>query len=268
MLKKIETAAKYLNAATDNFAPQAGIVLGTGLGGLVEHIDIKYSVEYSEIPDFPLSTVEGHSGKLIFGMLGGKRVVAMQGRFHYYEGYQMWQVVFPIRVMHALGIKTLMVSNAAGGINSTFSKGDLMVIDDHINLLPNVLVGKNIAELGPRFPDMTEPYSRELIELATKIADEKGIKLQYGCYVATTGPTYETPAEYNYFRVIGGDAVGMSTAPEVIAARHMGLPVFGVSIITNLGFSGVKNDHTDVTAVGKRAEGEMTAIFTGILERI
>lgn len=265
--EKIKEAARFLKEKT-GFEPEVGIILGTGLGGLTEHIDTEHVVEYKEIPDFPLSTVEGHTGKLIFGRLGGRKVVAMQGRFHYYEGYEMWQVTFPVRVMKLLGIKYLFVSNASGGINSTFSIGDLMVIDDHINLIPNPLIGPNDKQWGPRFPDMSEPYSRELIRKATAVAEKKGIKLQYGCYVGTTGPTFETPKEYGYFRAIGGDAAGMSTTPEVIAARHMGIPVFGVSIITNLGFSGVKNSHTDVQAEGAKAEKRMTKLFIGLLENI
>jgi purine-nucleoside phosphorylase len=268
MTEKIHKAAEYLRGRIEEFKPQVGIILGTGLGGLVEHIRIEHSIGYEEIPDFPVSTVEGHSGRLIFGELGGKRVIAMQGRFHFYEGYNPMQVVFPVRVMKMLGIERLFVSNAAGGVNSTFSLGDLMIIEDHINLIPNVLIGPNIAELGPRFPDMTEPYSREFIVAATRIAEREGIKLQYGCYVGTTGPTYETPKEYYYFRAIGGDAVGMSTTPEVIAARHMGIPCLGVSIITNLGFSGVKNDHADVQAEGARAEKNMTRLFIKLLEEL
>lgn len=264
---KIEKAAAFLREKT-GFTPETGIILGTGLGGLVEHIEKEHVVEYTEIPDFPVSTVEGHKGRLIFGKLGGKKVVAMQGRFHYYEGYEPWQVIFPVRVMKKLGISYLFVSNASGGVNSTFSIGDLMVINDHINLIPNPLVGKNNEEWGPRFPDMFEPYSRELMNKATQVADAEGIKLQYGCYVGTTGPTFETPKEYGYFRAIGGDAVGMSTTPEVIAARHMGIPVFGVSIITNLGFSGVKNSHTDVQAEGAKAEKRMTRLFIGLLEKL
>lgn len=265
--EKVREAAGFIRERT-GFEPEVGIILGTGLGGLVNHIEKEYVVEYADIPDFPVSTVEGHKGRLIFGRLGGRRVVAMQGRFHYYEGYEMWQVVFPVRVMKELGIKYLFVSNASGGINSTFSIGDLMVINDHINLIPNPLIGKNNEDWGPRFPDMFEPYSHELINKATAVAERKGIKLQYGCYVGTTGPTFETPKEYGYFRAIGGDAAGMSTTPEVIAARHMGLPVFGVSIITNLGFSGVKNSHTDVQAEGAKAEKRMTELFIGLLQDI
>ena len=266
MLSKIKEATLYLRAKTD-YQPRVGIILGTGLGGLVEHIDIKLAIPYEEIPHFPVSTVEGHSGRLIFGELAGVPVVAMQGRFHYYEGYAPEQVVFPVRVMKMLGISALFVSNAAGGINSTFRVGDVMVITDHINLIPNVLIGKNHDELGPRFPDMFEPYSKELIAAATAEAERLNIKLQYGCYVGTTGPTFETPKEYGYFRFIGGDAVGMSTTPEVIAARHMGLPVFGVSIITDT-MDNLSVSHEEVQREGKKAEKRMSALFIGILERM
>lgn len=267
MINTIKQTAEFIQQKV-NFAPEVGIILGTGLGGLVNHIEIAHTLPYNEIPNFPISTVEGHAGRLIFGTLGGKRVVAMQGRFHYYEGYAPEQVVFPVRVMKMLGIENLFVSNASGGINSSFRVGDLMVITDHINLIPNVLIGKNYNELGPRFPDMSEPYSRALDALATEVAAEKGIKLQYGCYVGTTGPTFETPKEYGYFKAIGGDAVGMSTTPEVIAARHMGLPVFGISIITNAAFSGQKSTHEEVQQEGAKAEKRMSALIVGMLERM
>ncbi len=267
MIDTIKKTAQFIAERT-GFTPEVGIILGTGLGGLVNHIEIAHSLPYNEIPGFPVSTVEGHAGRLIFGSLGGKKVVAMQGRFHYYEGYAPEQVVFPVRVMRFLGIKTLFVSNASGGINSSFRVGDLMVINDHINLIPNVLIGTNCAELGARFPDMSEPYSRALEALATEVAAEKGIKLQYGCYVGTTGPTFETPKEYGYFKAIGGDAVGMSTTPEVIAARHMGLPVFGISIITNAAFSGQKSTHEEVQQEGAKAEKRMSALIMGMLERM
>ncbi len=267
MINTIKSTAEFIREKV-NFEPEVGIILGTGLGGLVNHIDIAHSLPYNEIPNFPVSTVEGHAGRLIFGTLGGKKVVAMQGRFHYYEGYAPEQVVFPVRVMKMLGIQNLFVSNASGGINSSFRVGDLMVITDHINLIPNVLIGKNYNELGPRFPDMSEPYSKALGALATEVAAEKGIKLQYGCYVGTTGPTFETPKEYGYFKAIGGDAAGMSTTPEVIAARHMGLPVFGISIITNAAFSGQKSTHEEVQEEGAKAEKRMSALIMGMLERM
>lgn len=267
MMNAIKASAEYIKQRVV-FEPEVGIILGTGLGGLVEHIEVEAAIPYAEIPNFPTSTVEGHSGRLIFGTLGGKKVVAMQGRFHYYEGYATWQVVFPVRVMKFLGIQTLFVSNASGGINSSFRVGDLMVITDHINLIPNVLIGKNINELGARFPDMSEPYSKALGALATEVAASKGIKLQYGCYVGTTGPTFETPKEYGYFKAIGGDAAGMSTTPEVIAARHMGLPVFGISIITNAAFSGQKSTHEEVQQEGAKAEKRMSALIVGMLEKM
>ncbi len=267
MLKAIKESAAFIADRT-KFTPEVGIILGTGLGGLTEHIDIEHSIDYADIPGFPISTVEGHRGRLILGTLGGRKVMAMQGRFHYYEGYAPWQVVFPVRVMRMLGIGYLFVSNASGGINSTFSIGDLMIIDDHINLIPNPLVGPNEKEWGERFPDMNEAYSKSLIGKASAVAEKEGIKLQYGCYVGTTGPTFETPKEYGYFRAIGGDAVGMSTTPEVIAARHMGIPCFGVSVITNLGFSGVKNNHADVQEEGAKAARRMTKLFIGLLETL
>ncbi len=268
MIEQIKASANYIKERVAGFEPEVGIILGTGLGGLVNHIEIAHSIPYNEIPAFPVSTVEGHAGRLIFGTLGGKKVVAMQGRFHYYEGYATWQVVFPVRVMKFLGIQTLFVSNASGGINSSFRVGDLMVITDHINLIPNVLIGKNINELGARFPDMSEPYSKALEALATEVAASKGIKLQYGCYIGTTGPTFETPKEYGFFKAIGGDAAGMSTTPEVIAARHMGLPVFGISIITNAAFSGQKSTHEEVQQEGAKAEKRMSALIIGMLEKM
>ncbi|MFR9515357.1 MAG: purine-nucleoside phosphorylase, partial [Rikenellaceae bacterium] len=228
MLEKIKQTAAYINERCQNFEPEVGIVLGTGLGDFANNIDEKYTIEYSEIPNFPVSTVQGHKGRLIFGYVGDRRVVAMQGRFHFYEGYGMEQVTFPIRVMKLLGIKNLFVSNASGGINTSFRVGDLMIITDHINLMPNPLIGPNIEELGPRFPDMHDCYNHALIAKATAIAEERNIKLQYGVYVGGTGPTFETQAEYKYFKAIGGDTAGMSTVPEVIVARHMSIPVFGV----------------------------------------
>lgn len=266
MMNAIKASAEYIKRRTA-FEPEVGIILGTGLGGLVEHIEIVEAIPYAEIPNFPVSTVEGHSGRLIFGLLGGKKVVAMQGRFHYYEGYTAQQVVFPVRVMKLLGIKYLFVSNAAGSMNSTFRVGDVMVINDHINLIPNPLIGKNLDELGPRFPAMNDAYNPELIEKATAIAEREGIKLQYGCYVALTGPTFETPKEYMWVKIIGGDAVGMSTAPEVIAARHMDIPVFGVSIITDT-MENTSVSHEEVQANGRLAEKNMTKLFTELLKTL
>ena len=268
MLERIKKTASFILDKAGGFEPEVGIILGTGLGGLVGSMDIKVSIDYHDIPDFPVSTVEGHSGRLIFGMLGGRRVVAMQGRFHYYEGYEPWQVVFPVRVMKFLGIKTLFVSNASGGINPSFRTGDIMVITDHINLIPNPLVGPNISELGPRFPDMHGCYDPELRRIAAQVAEAKGIELKYGVYVGGTGPTFETQAEYRYYGVIGGDAAGMSTTPEVIAARHLGIPVFGASIITNVGLSDEAGDHGDVQKQGAAAEKKMTVLFTEIIRQL
>ena len=264
MLEQIRATASFISERMP-FEPEVGIILGTGLGGLADEIEENFSLPYGDIPGFPVSTVQGHKGRLIFGLLGGKKVVAMQGRFHYYEGYAPAQVVFPVRVMKFLGIKCLFVSNASGGVNSTFRTGDLMVITDHINLIPNPLVGPNIEELGPRFPDMNNAYSPELIELAGRIAAAEGIGLKYGCYVGGTGPTFETQKEYGYFKAIGGDTVGMSTTPEVIAARHMGIPVFGMSVITNVGLSGEINDHEDVQVQGAKAAEKMTRLFIGMI---
>ena len=268
MLEQIKATSEFIRSQIGEFVPQVGIILGTGLGGLAESIDVKYSIDYSSIPNFPVSTVEGHKGRLIFGELGGKNVVAMQGRFHYYEGYTMQQVTFPVRVMKLLGIKTLFVSNASGGINTSFRTGDLMIITDHINLTPNPLIGKNMAELGPRFPDMHNCYDKDLIAAATEIAAEHNIKLQYGVYVGGTGPTFETQAEYRYFKAIGGDTAGMSTVPEVIVARHMSIPVFGVSVITNCGLSDELGDHEDVQRQGAKAAEKMKTLFIEMVRKL
>ena len=249
--------------------PETAIILGTGLGSLVNEITDKYELKYEEIPNFPLSTVEGHSGKLIFGKLGGKDIMAMQGRFHYYEGYSMKEVTFPIRVLRELGIKTLFVSNAAGGMNPEFQIGDLMIITDHINHFPeHPLRGKNI-EYGPRFPDMSEAYSRSLIAQAKEIANEKGIRVVEGVYVGVSGPTFETPAEYKLYRIFGGDAVGMSTVPEVIVAKHCGIRVFGMSVITDLGIEGqiVEVTHEEVQEAADKAQPFMTEIMRELINR-
>lgn len=266
MLEKIKESTEYIKSKT-SIRPEVGIILGTGLGGLVNEIDITDSLDYSTIPNFPVSTVEGHSGRLICGKIGGKQVIAMQGRFHYYEGYEMWQVTFPVRVMKSLGIKTLIVSNASGGVNPDFEIGDLMILTDHINLIPNPLIGKNFSELGPRFPDMSETYDKNLVARAVEIASKKNIKTQRGVYTGVTGPTLETPSEYKYFRIIGSDTVGMSTVPEVIVARHMGIPVFAISIITDLGVPGkiVKVTHEDVQRVAEEAEPKMTYIIKELI---
>ncbi|MCD6067862.1 MAG: purine-nucleoside phosphorylase [Bacteroidetes bacterium] len=270
MLEQIRSTTENIQAATNNFNPEIGIILGTGLGGLVKEISVEFVLPYESIPNFPVSTVEGHSGKLIFGSLGGKRVVAMQGRFHYYEGYTMEQVVFPVRVMKHLGIRTLFLSNASGGVNPDFEIGEIMIINDHINLFPNPLIGKNHNELGTRFPDMSEPYDHRIIAKGHEIAKRLDIKVSEGCYVGLTGPTLETPAEYKYVRVIGGDAVGMSTVPEVIAARHMGLPCFAISIITDLGVPGKieKTTHEDVQRVASIQEPKMTLIMKTLVSEL
>lgn len=261
-LEQIRKTASFIRSEISGFEPETGIILGSGLGGLTDHIEIIHALDYHDIPGFPVSTVEGHRGRLIFGILGGKRVVAMQGRFHFYEGYTPQQVVFPVRVMKMLGIRRLFVSNAAGGVNPEFRVGDLMVITDQINLIPNPLIGPNFDELGPRFPDMSEPYDRTLIETSGRIAEREGMQLRYGCYLSSSGPTFETPAEYAYFHTIGADAVGMSTTPEVIAARHMGIPVFGVSVITNVGLAGEKSTHEEVQREGAKAAERLTRLVT------
>ena len=237
MLQQIQAAAQWISSHT-TLHPTVAIVLGTGLGRLAEEIEVVEKFSYADIPHFPISTVEGLSGCLLFGRLGGKEVLAMQGRFHYYEGYDMKQVTFPIRVMYELGIKTLFVSNASGGLSPEMRIGDMMFITDHINFFPeHPLRGKNFPT-GPRFPDMSEAYDHQLLNLAREIAKEKQLRHVEGVYVGTSGPTFETPAEYKMYRVIGGDAVGMSTVPEVIVARHCGIRVFGISIITDLGVEG------------------------------
>ena len=268
MLEEIKKTAAFVRTRTEDFAPEVGIILGTGLGDFADKIDARFIIEYKDVPGFPVSTVEGHKGRMIFGEIEGRRVVAMQGRFHYYEGYTMQQVTFPVRVMQQIGIKYLFVSNASGGINTSFRVGDLMVITDHINLMPNPLIGRNIAELGPRFPDMHNCYDKSLIAAATKIAEEESIKLQYGVYVGGTGPTFETQAEYRYFKAIGGDAAGMSTVPEVIVARHMSIPVFGVSVITNCGLSDEVGDHEDVQRQGKKAGVRMELLFRRMIKNL
>lgn len=268
-VEKIMAAAEYIAARLDGRKPLAGIVLGSGLGKLADEIENPTVIPYKDILGFPVSTAIGHKGNFIAGELGGKYVVAMQGRFHYYEGYPMDLVTLPIRVMKVLGIQYLFVSNAAGGVNFDFKVGDLMVITDHINHLPNPLIGPNLAEFGPRFPDMTRPYDVRLRKMAFSIAGEMGIELRSGVYFAGTGPSYETPAEYKYFRLIGADAVGMSTIPEVIVARHSDIPVFGMSVITNEAHDDYSedyvNDGDDVVAAADAAADKMTALFTKMI---
>ena len=267
MLEKIKKTADFLKERMHT-QPETAIILGTGLGSLANEITEKYEIKYEEIPNFPVSTVEGHSGKLIFGKLGNKDIMAMQGRFHYYEGYSMQEVTFPVRVMKELGIKTLFVSNASGGTNPAFEIGDLMIITDHINYFPeHPLRGKNLY--GDRFPDMSEAYSKELILKALQIAKEKGIKVQQGVYVGTQGPTFETPAEYKLFRIFGADAVGMSTVPEVIVANHCKIKVFGISVITDLGVEGkiVEVSHEEVQIAADAAQPKMTTIMRELINR-
>ena len=267
MLKKIKETSTFIQAVTGVKA-EIGIILGTGLGGLVKEIRILKTIEYVDIPNFPVSTVEGHKGQLIFGKLGGRNVLAMQGRFHYYEGYDMQKVAFPVRVMNYLGINTLIVSNASGGLNPGFRVGDLMMINDHINMFgDNPLIGPNLNELGVRFPDMSMVYDLNLRRLARKIALENHIDLKEGVYIGVSGPTFETPAEYRMFRILGGDAIGMSTVPEVIAARHMGMSVFGISIITDSGVPGeiVEISHAEVQEVAMKAEPKMSLIIKKLI---
>ncbi|MGP1625502.1 purine-nucleoside phosphorylase [Prevotella koreensis] len=268
MYEKIQETASWLKQRMTT-SPETAIVLGTGLGQLASEITDTYEFQYNEIPNMPVSTVEGHSGKLIFGKLGGKDIMAMQGRFHFYEGYSMKEVTFPVRVMYELGIKTLFVSNAAGGMNPEFKIGDLMIINDHINFFPeHPLNGKNFPT-GPRFPDMHETYDHELIALADKIAEEKNIKVVHGVYVGVQGPTFETPAEYRMYHILGGDAVGMSTVPEVIVAHHCGIKTFGISIITDLGGfdNPVEVSHEEVQIAANAAQPVMTEIMREMIRR-
>ncbi|MBR1570686.1 MAG: purine-nucleoside phosphorylase [Bacteroidales bacterium] len=268
-LETIHAAADYVRGIIGDSQPLVGIVLGSGLGKLADEITSPRVIPYRDIPGFPSSTAIGHKGNYIVGELGGKPVIAMQGRIHYYEGYDMFEVTLPIQVMKVLGIRYLFVSNAAGGTNLSFHVGDLMIIKDHINLLPNPLIGPNIDEFGPRFPDMTRPYDPGLIRQAEEIADNLGIALRKGVYVACTGPSYETPAEYRYFRAIGADAVGMSTTPEVIVARHSGIPVFGMSVITDVAHATDDEDYvTDGEAIVKAADAaadRMSLLFRKLI---
>ena len=268
MWKKLSETAEHLLSRT-HIRPFTGIVMGTGLGGLADKIDIEDKIPYSEIPNFPVTTVEGHHGFLIFGHLAGKPVVAMQGRFHYYEGYSMTDTVFPLRVLKLMGIRQAFLSNAAGGINPDFEIGNLMVVRDHINFFPDSpLRGKNIDELGPRFPDMSEPYDRNLIRLAHTVAAGLGITLREGVYLGNPGPSFETPAEYTHYRLIGADVIGMSTIPEVLAARHMNLPVLAVSVVTNVAVPGHfnENSHEDVQSAANLASVDLATLFTGVIK--
>jgi len=271
----IET--KHYQAAADFIknkigqAPEVAIVCGSGLGSLAEHIENPVVIPYSEIPYFVKSTALGHKGNFVYGTLSGKTIVAMQGRFHYYEGYTMSEITFPIRVLKLLGAKTLLVTNAAGGINTTFKVGDMMIIRDHINMLPNPLIGKNEDDFGVRFPDMTRTYDREIIKKMEVIAKEKDIQLKKGVYVGLTGPSYETPAEYMFYSKVGGDAIGMSTIPEVIVARHAGMRVFGMSVITNEGYhfeDDFVNDGDEVIRQSNKAAKVMIMLFKALITQL
>lgn len=270
--ERIYNAADFLRQQLGDLKPEVGIVLGSGLGKLAESISNPVTVPYRAIPGFPVSTALGHKGNFIIGELGGKTVIAMQGRIHYYEGYPMELVTLPIRVMKVIGIKYLFVSNAAGGVNYDYHVGDLMIIKDHINQLPNPLIGPNMDDFGPRFPDMTRPYDGKLIAKAEEIGAELGVKLHKGVYFAGTGPTYETPSEYKYIRTIGGDATGMSTVPEVIVARHSDIPVFGMSVITNEAHDDYAEDYEnngdDVVKAADAAADTMCTIFRRIIESL
>lgn len=266
MLAAINEAVSYIREKIHE-TPDTAIILGTGLGKIVDHLEVEHVVEYESIPHFPLSTVEGHEGRLISGKLGEKHVLVMQGRFHYYEGYKMSEVIFPIRVMKFLGIKTLVVSNAAGGMNPDFEIGDIMVINDHISLMPNPLIGKHIPEFGPRFPDMSQTYDPILLQKVRNLSAKLQIPIHEGCYVGVTGPTLETPKEYMYMRIIGGDAVGMSTVPETTAAHQMGISVFAVSVITDLGVPGKiqKLTHHDVIKAAEKTAPKLTELIIRLI---
>jgi purine-nucleoside phosphorylase len=271
MLEQIEFTTTSILNRTEQFRPTVGIILGTGLGGFAQEMNIRFEIPYSEIPNFPTSTVEGHSGKLLLGDVGGKKVLAMQGRFHFYEGYTMQQITFPVRVMKALGINTLCVSNASGGMNPSFKVGDIMLITDHINFFPdNPLIGKNHETLGPRFVDMGEAYSVRLRKLAAKIAQQNKIEVVEGVYVGLSGPCFETPAEYRFLWRMGADAVGMSTVPEVIVARHSGMEVFGISIISDLGVEGhvEKVSHEEVQRVARIREPQISTIVKELVTQL
>ena len=269
MLNRIDSITQFLKNKIP-FTPKVGIILGTGLGGLVEKIEIEQTIPYDEIPDFPLSTVEGHKGKLILGKLSGTNVIAMQGRFHFYEGYSIQEVTMPVRVMKKLGIQQLIISNASGGVNPDYEVGDLMILNDHINLIPSPLIGANLDEFGPRFPDMSDTYDKGMIATALSIGKDNGIRVFEGVYAAVTGPCLETPAEYKYLRIIGSDTVGMSTVPEVIVARHMQIPCFAISVITDLGVEGKikKVSHEEIQKVAEVAEPKLTLIIEELIKTI
>jgi purine-nucleoside phosphorylase len=271
MLEKIKQTADFIKSKID-IKPEIGIILGSGLGGLADRIEEPFVLKYKDIPNFPVSTVEGHSGNLIFGKLGGKNVVAMQGRFHYYEGYSMKEVTFPVRVMYFLGVKFLFVSNASGGLNPEFKAGDIMIITDHINYFPeHPLRGKNLDELGVRFPDMSKTYDAEMIRMAEEIAKENGINIRKGVYIGSSGPTLETRAEYRMFRIWGADATGMSTVPEVIVAHHQGMRIFGLSVVTNGSeppAPDAETTHEEVQNVAGSVEPQMTKLITELIKKL
>ena len=267
---KIQEAADYIRKRVPN-RPQVGVILGSGLGILAAEVKNKKTVSYAEIPHFPVSTVEGHAGQLVLGKLAGQDVVLMQGRFHFYEGYSMAQVVFPVRVMHSLGVEVLIVTNAAGGINEGFKPGDLMIITDHINLMgTNPLIGENYDDIGPRFPDMTEAYDRGLVRIAETVARREGLGYQKGVYISLTGPSYETPAEIRYLRIVGGDAAGMSTVPEVLVANHAGMRVLGISCVTNMaaGILPQKLNHEEVMETANRVRDQFITLVKGVLHEV
>lgn len=270
MLNRVNTTVDYIRTRT-SIVPRVGVILGTGLGDFVQEIHAELTIPYSELPNFPVSTVEGHQGRLIFGRIGGQSVVAMQGRFHFYEGYSMDEVTFPIRVMKALGVEVLILSNACGGVNPDFEVGDLMIITDHINLMgTNPLIGPNDSKLGPRFPDMSEAYDKNLVKMALSSAEALGQHVRTGVYAAVTGPVYETPSEYRFIRVIGADAVGMSTVPENIVARHSGMRVFAISVITDLGVEGriEKITHEEVIRAARAAEPRLARLVLEFIGRL
>ena len=270
MLNRIKEALQFLQKKTD-LKPKIGIILGSGLGNFANEIENKIEIDYKDIPHFPVSTVEGHSGKLIFGYISGQPIIALKGRFHYYEGYSLKEATFPIQIFNAIGVKHVLLSNASGGLDPNQKVGDLMVLNDHIHLFPdNPLRGKNYDELGPRFPDMSEPYSNELINYVKELNDEQNLGLHFGVYTGTPGPTYETKSEYKYFRYIGSDAVGMSTTPETIVAIHLGMKVFGISVISDLGVEGmvVEISHEEVQEVAAMAEPKLSLIFKALVKKI
>ncbi|MBE7173114.1 MAG: purine-nucleoside phosphorylase [Williamsia sp.] len=270
IIERLDKTVNYIRSLSAS-KPAIGIVLGSGLGNLIREIEIETEIEYDSIPYFPVSTVEGHHGRLIIGSIQGKPVVVMAGRFHFYEGYTPQDVAYPVRVMKALGVQTLLISNAAGGLNPAFRVGDLMILQDHISLFTiNPLLGKNEPELGERFPDMSEPYSLTLIEKGEQIAARLSINVKKGVYAGVTGPTFETRAEYKMLHLLGGDAVGMSTVQEVIVARHAGLQVFAMSVITDIGIREELNTitHEEVLQAAREAEPKLTSIFLELVKQL